>query len=393
MTQLLTAPDGNAYRMRISPETARQFLATSPGNRKIRDDVVRRYAVDMKSGKWYVGNDAVILDDKNRLRNAHHRLTAVILSGCTVEMLVRSGVQEEEIASMDQGLIRTPVDSLTGFGGEKRFGDVSNRDVYTIKMLIFGNHGRELKMSNEVIGEAVRDHRKLLDFVFDECFDGCPRSKMRGITTPVFAVFVRAAYNDCYRDKLIYAGRYLLDGGDSVETRRVERIEGTSSLKLLFTFLKMDGSKNGGSARKLIYNVTENLLFRFLNGFDTAKLSKNIRELYEEQFPIPDKNYLNSFSRFSLPKVNYEIALCNVAKRYHHEQLITPQEVANDMISDGLKIDSSNPAKIVSTWFCKLVKQNGKFSIIDVGTFVPEISKVGQKRINHYRFFISTHKE
>lgn len=377
---ILNVPsDGNAYKILVTPELASDWIKTSPGNRKIRQNTVRLYASDMTAGKWKIGNDAVIFDNKGRVRNAHHRLYAIMLSGVSVTMLVRCGVSEDEIVSLDQGLVRSAVDSLTGFGDNK-FGDISNKDTQVIKMVLSPLY--TCKNSNEVIGEAIVDHRELLDFVFRDCFSG------KKFSAPVFAVFVRAAYNREFWDKLKYAGQYLNDGGDAVERQSMFRLPGSSYLKLLYTYIK-ENKLNGGGSRAQAYIVTKNCLKFFLEGHDNTRpsLSKNIKQNTEDFFPIPPKPYL-CISRSSYsPNFQLLIALRSAAKLYYDGQILTPKQVASDIVSSGGLVRADNPEKIIASWFAKIVKTNeNQFEIAGVGYFTPEIYAKTQKRIDKYRF-------
>lgn len=87
---------------RIDPKTAAEWLATSPGNRRLRPRHVKNLARSMASGKWNPhGGSPLKLDILNRVIDGHHRLTAVIESGATIDAAVLRGVgvnaQEDEV--------------------------------------------------------------------------------------------------------------------------------------------------------------------------------------------------------------------------------------------------------------------------------------------------------
>ena len=84
---------------RITPEIAKKMLATSkenprfPGGDKLFDrNAVNRLAMYMKEGKWLLNGQAITFDEDGVLRDGHHRLAAVIQSGCTIESFVTRGV-------------------------------------------------------------------------------------------------------------------------------------------------------------------------------------------------------------------------------------------------------------------------------------------------------------
>jgi hypothetical protein len=242
------------------------------------------------------------------------------------------------------------------------------------------------RFSNETIGEAILDHREFLDFVINECFNGAPRNK--GLIVPLLAVFVRAAYNRENWDKLRYAGQYLIDGGESIERQEVQRIPGTSYLKVLRDYL-MATKLQGGESRRRSYAISSNCMASFLNEIDTHKpyLSKKLKEIGKDWFPLPQKSYLNNFRSGYTPNLHLVIALREASKQYQHNQLVTPQQVAQDIVDFGGKVAGANPVKSIATWFAKTVRNNSnQFKIDGFCVFTPEIEKENQKRVNHYRF-------
>ena len=122
MSSLLQSVLGEGSKMRqstaieiITPATARNWLETSIGNRgrQVGDKrIVDQRRVDdmvgiIKRGEWQVTNDALAFDEYGRLRNGHHRLSAIALSGIAVPMLVIRGVSDAAYYAMDRGGKRT----------------------------------------------------------------------------------------------------------------------------------------------------------------------------------------------------------------------------------------------------------------------------------------------
>ncbi len=71
----------------ITPELARQWLATRMGHAPINPAKVARYAEMMRAGTWQLLEMPVVIR-KGRLRSSRHRLTAVIEADMTVPMYV-----------------------------------------------------------------------------------------------------------------------------------------------------------------------------------------------------------------------------------------------------------------------------------------------------------------
>lgn len=83
-----------ATTVMVTPEKAESWLRRGGKNRKLIQTQVDRLAKEMLAGRWALDGQTVIFDNQGRLLNGQHRLNAVIQSGCTVLMLVVSGVHD-----------------------------------------------------------------------------------------------------------------------------------------------------------------------------------------------------------------------------------------------------------------------------------------------------------
>lgn len=99
-------------RTLVTPELAENFLKKNINNRSMKWTVVRKYAGDMKNGRWDEnGNDPIVINKYDELENGQHRLRAVIESGRPVRMAVLTGTDPAK-GSYDRGRLRTVVDTL-----------------------------------------------------------------------------------------------------------------------------------------------------------------------------------------------------------------------------------------------------------------------------------------
>lgn len=367
----------------VTPAQAFMWIKSSPGNRRLRDATVKRYASDMQADKWHVGNDAVIIDEKGHLRNAHHRLTALIISGrSSVKMLVRTKVPVAEIASMDQGLTRSVSDGLR-FGDSEHFANITARDTGAMRMVLAPYSTAQL--SRDLIGEALEEYQDELDFVFNQCFSGLQRS---GITAPIFAGFIKAAaFNKEWWEKLNYAGTYLIDVGVAIEEGAVPLEKGTAWIRSLRKHIFEKATRTTGSApRKEMYNICINTLSQFLAENEhpgTPSISKSLKTRPQnDPFPLR-KSYLERINNYA-PKVDYLIYLREVAKTCYNGQELSPVDIAQSMIEMGAKVKAMDPAKSLSIWFAKAVKHAGQLELSGLGVFAPV--NPDKKRIKKYRF-------
>lgn len=72
----------------VTPEMAERWLADNPHNRPIRKERVEELCEKIRSGKWRPSPPIEVFDT-GRLWNGQHRLTAIVQTGCAVELLVR----------------------------------------------------------------------------------------------------------------------------------------------------------------------------------------------------------------------------------------------------------------------------------------------------------------
>lgn len=105
----------------ITPEIAAEMLAASKGNRHQRRWHVEWLASMMRRGEWRVTNQGIGFTRDGVLIDGHHRLSAVVKSGCTVQMLVALGLEPKVYLDIDQGRVRNAADI---HGAPKRIAEV-----------------------------------------------------------------------------------------------------------------------------------------------------------------------------------------------------------------------------------------------------------------------------
>lgn len=104
-------PSAEIYK--VTPAVAKRWLTRNVRNRSISEVVVDAYARDMTAGAWQITGEAIKFDTNGALSDGQHRLTAVVRSGATVNMLVVRGLAPEAQSVMDSGKKRTASDALT----------------------------------------------------------------------------------------------------------------------------------------------------------------------------------------------------------------------------------------------------------------------------------------
>lgn len=73
---------------KVTPEMARELLASNTHNRSLRPRHVANLVKDMKAGKWCMNGDTICISVDGTLVDGQHRLSAVVASGVTATMMV-----------------------------------------------------------------------------------------------------------------------------------------------------------------------------------------------------------------------------------------------------------------------------------------------------------------
>lgn len=101
----------------LTPELAKEMLSNNYGrNRKIRRTVIKRYAEDIRDGKWcneasYI-QDPIMISEKGELINGQHRCHAVVEAGKSIQVCVLYDVPESVFRFLDNGESRQLYDFL-----------------------------------------------------------------------------------------------------------------------------------------------------------------------------------------------------------------------------------------------------------------------------------------
>jgi hypothetical protein len=95
----------------VTPSQAKQWLKTNTDRqRSIKSRTVKDYAKTMVSGNWLLNGEALIFDDKGRLANGQHRLSACVLANVPFETTIVRGVSDKAFDTIDTGANRSAGD-------------------------------------------------------------------------------------------------------------------------------------------------------------------------------------------------------------------------------------------------------------------------------------------
>lgn len=97
-----------AIVLTIGPVAAEAILARSPGNVRPESATdIAKYARDMAANEWRLTSESVEIDRDGAMRNAHHRLRAVILANVAVRFSVMFGTEPSSHERIDGGRKRS----------------------------------------------------------------------------------------------------------------------------------------------------------------------------------------------------------------------------------------------------------------------------------------------
>jgi hypothetical protein len=102
--------------MEISPAQAQVWLDATCHQRPLAPSRVTRIADDIRSGRWDVNGETIIIASDGSVLDGQHRLRAVIVSGLPITSAVTLGGDPSSFASIDTGAARSAADVVAILG-------------------------------------------------------------------------------------------------------------------------------------------------------------------------------------------------------------------------------------------------------------------------------------
>lgn len=105
--------DWNIVLEVITPEKAKDYLATNILNRTVTKPTVDSFRRDMKMGRWQVTGDCIRFNKSGQLFDGQHRLAACIAAETEFTTFVARGMPDSAVDVIDSGRVRAAHDVLT----------------------------------------------------------------------------------------------------------------------------------------------------------------------------------------------------------------------------------------------------------------------------------------
>lgn len=103
----------------ITPELAQEYLSRNKNNyRKVNNGRVAAYAQDIKAGNWQANGESIKFDKEGNLKDGQHRLSAIIMAGIPVRMMVLRDL-DNDVIIFDSGMNRTAQQIFENLVGSK----------------------------------------------------------------------------------------------------------------------------------------------------------------------------------------------------------------------------------------------------------------------------------
>mgnify|MGYP006439408315 CR=1 FL=1 len=107
---LMNEHDGQSINITITPGIAQQMLEFNADNRPVSNTTVRRYAEQMRDGKWLWIPHPICFTSEPKLIDGQHRLKACLEAGTAFDASVYFGAPPDIFSLIDTGRTRTAYD-------------------------------------------------------------------------------------------------------------------------------------------------------------------------------------------------------------------------------------------------------------------------------------------
>jgi len=98
--------------VQVTPDMARNMLASNPINRRISERAVSDLSKAILNNDWQITHQGIAFYDDGSLADGQHRLTAVVKANVPVHMMITKGLAKDAAMSIDSGRRRSLIDGV-----------------------------------------------------------------------------------------------------------------------------------------------------------------------------------------------------------------------------------------------------------------------------------------
>lgn len=257
----------------ITPEIALNWLERNTTNRPLRDVDVRKYARDMREGRWKAGGVVIKFSRENTIINGQHTLWAVVESGVTIQAYVLMGLDPDVVLVEDDHARRRLTDVVKiqhrGWTVTGHHAAVATMLRQSVAWHEGGSTVKPLATRQEEV-TFLEQHRDAIEFAVS----AFSRGDRRGIAvSAVMAPIARAYYTED-RERL----RAFVH---VVQTGLVTDVKENTAILLRNWLLASIGTLSAGMVSRIdTYRKTERALRAYLDNEQLKVLKAGLDELF-----------------------------------------------------------------------------------------------------------------
>ena len=137
----------------VTPDVARWLLTLNTGNRKLNrsGDGVKRFVKLLRTGKWLLTGEPVIVSSEGIINDGQHRLHAIVDAGMPGHLDIRFGIDRSAFVATNTG-VRRSIGQVLGIAG-RPYGPMQGS---VARFLYFYDRG-EVKFSDVLEGGEIVD--------------------------------------------------------------------------------------------------------------------------------------------------------------------------------------------------------------------------------------------
>lgn len=178
--------------MLVTPEMARHWLQRNLNNRAVKPSKVLRLAHAIKDGTFRTTHQGVAIFDDGRVADGQHRLSAIVLAGKPVSILVTTGLPNDAADAIDYDIApRQMHDVFRMKHGNTLLSDRRNVAALRILMQNF-THSESCKHIRSF--EEVQDYYERYRFVADPVFTSVANKHDRWGNSYPIAIYITAMF-------------------------------------------------------------------------------------------------------------------------------------------------------------------------------------------------------
>jgi hypothetical protein len=268
----------------VTPELAREYLATNiENNRPIVIGKVDMFTRLIKSGKWVLTHQGIAFDEKGRLIDGQHRLSAIAKSGMTVPVMVTMNVPKNAIMAMDQGTARKPRDVMKLKYGNGIMSD--NTLISCVRFMISNFVYKKITYSTQEIEAYMLDHINALTWLYANKAFGTHKRHVAGLRTCGFLCALLAARINGVSDDALEQFQDLLLYNNLPSIRYSSKAALMFKDKLQYAYKDAMVLDSGEARKKTVYDEAKGAIWLFVQ--NRTRFPKNVDP--SDLYPITDE--------------------------------------------------------------------------------------------------------